>query len=85
MEEECKYIVELIDVEGYAMIGMVKSLRIASCKGGAYIEAILNNNERVCTKCIDIKSIELSKRVIDFYTTLNRKGMMIGITTESIQ
>jgi len=85
MERQCKYIVELMDIEGYAMIGMIKDLRIAQCKGGAYIEVILSNNEKLCTRCMDVKTIELSKKVIDFYTTLNRKGMMIGITTKSTQ
>ncbi len=86
MGERCRYTAELIEVEGYAMIGMIKNAKIVPCKGNrVYIEAMLSNGEKICTRCMDAKTIELGKRVIDLYTTLNIKGMMIGITTKPMQ
>ncbi|MDK6028439.1 hypothetical protein QPL79_03590 [Ignisphaera sp. 4213-co] len=68
--EECKKVLKIYDLEGYAIAGLITSAEYISCgKGKSKIVAKLANNETVCSECMENKFIELSKKVIEIYKT----------------
>lgn len=65
----CNEIGLLLDLEGYAQVGMVVKAWLENCnKHKSYIAIELTDGRIICSSCIDDSIIRMSMRVIEHYT-----------------
>lgn len=68
---ECKEYIKPIDIEGYAMIGRITSVKSLMCnKGRERILVKLSTGETLCTQCLSIDEARLCKKIIEFYRNI---------------
>lgn len=67
--ERCTDVLQLLDIEGYAYIGMVEEARVYKCgKRKSIIVVELRDGKTLCTPCLEDDVVRISIRVIELYT-----------------
>ena len=70
--EKCIEEQSILNIEGYALAGLVVETRVEACNKRRYrIVVKLNNGEVICSPCLDSNIIENSKKVIEHYKIYN--------------
>ena len=67
-EASCEETLNIYDLEGFALAGLVKESSYIDCgKNKVRIILTLVDGKIVCSECLEKDIAELSKRVIEFY------------------
>ncbi|MEM0006362.1 MAG: hypothetical protein QXV81_01035 [Ignisphaera sp.] len=69
--DSCKEYVKPMDIEGYAMMGMIVSATTTVCDDNRERVVVeLNTGEMLCTPCISVSEAKLCKKIIEFYKNI---------------